>query len=351
MKAKHIPFAAALILAASLAACSHPVVNLNAPQVAENQSHIYTLVVNARINPLNMVQGSLKAYVVVEGQEHEMQLAPYGEDIYQYDYHMPSDRSEAKYYFVIRYDEMLDSLVKHREWKSPQVYTLKVMNRYVLQMEMTRGVVGSVVPVVGNGFLPQDYIVIGGTAAPTKYASTNALTFQVPPLPPGDYPVEWHSGSDVFQLGAFHIDLTNFKVSPASLEVASTESTNLTISIDQPAPYGDLPITVLTDAPASVVMDTVRIPAGESSVTVKITGGQPGSGNLRISTPGFNMVTVPIKVDDAPPPPPTPVTPVAPEVTPAEPAPAPAAAVTPVTPEPTPAPAPAPEPAPVIRGS
>lgn len=338
MKAKHIPLAVALLGAVIPAACTHPVVNMNAPQMAENQSRIYPLFVNARPNERSLVEGSIKAFIVIDGAEHPMTPASSGDEVFEYEYHMPPDRAEAKYYFIVRYDVMVSTVATHREWKSPETYTFNIVNRYVLQLEVTRGIVCSTIPVVGRGFLPVDYIVIGGVAVPTKVASSNAMTFQVPPLAPGDYPVEWHSGADVFQIGTFHVDETNFKIVPASLEVASTESTTLTISMDQPAPDGGLPVSVLTDAPASVIMDEVRIPAGQTSVEVKIKGGQPGSGNLRISTPGFSTVTVPIKVSEAPPPPVMPVTP-EPVVTPVEPLP-------PVT-----TPAPVPEPAPVIRGS
>jgi len=353
MKAKHIPLAITLLLAAFPAACSHPVVNLNTPQVAENQSRIYTLFVNERLNQHNMIDGTTKAFVVIDGEEHEMQTAPYGDDIYQYDYHMPADRSTAKYFFVIRYDEKFGLQTKHREWKSDQIYTLNVVNRYVLQMEVTRGLVGTVVPVVGRGFLAQDYIVIGGTAAPTKFYSPNSMNFQVPPLPPGDYPVEWHSGSDVFQIGAFHIDMANFKVSPENLEVTSGASTTLTISLDQAAPDGDLPVSVLTDVPASVIMNDVRVPAGQTSVSVKVTGGQMGAGSLRISAPGYNMVTTPVKIDEAIP---TSIIPVTPAPESINPVPVPAAtpaapATTDVPATPAPATPVVPEPAPVIRGS
>ncbi len=338
MKAKHIPFAAALIFAALSTACSHPVVNLNAPQVGENPSRIYSLFVNARINEHNVVEGSTKAYIDIDGEEHEMTRAPYGDEIYQYDYRLPAGRAQAKYYFVIRYDEKMAQLTKKREWKSPETYTLNIVNRYVSQMEVTRGVVGAAVPVVGRGFLEADSIVMGGVAAPTKVASANAMTFQVPALAPGDYPVEWHSGADVFQVGAFHVDISNFKVTPASLEVPSTSTTTFTLSMEQPAPEGGLPVAVLTDVPSSVIMDEVRIPGGQNSAVITVKGGQMGAGNLRISTPGFNSVIIPIKVTEAPPPPPVPVTPM-PVVTPVEPA-------QPVTP-----PTPAPAPIPAVRGS
>ena len=335
MKAKLFPLLAALALASAFSGCSHPVVNVTLPQAAENQSRIYTLNVNSRINQHAVVDGTLHAFVTIEGQEHEMAPSPYGDDIFQYDYAMPLDREKAKYFYTFRYDELVNQLVKHRDIES-DLYTLNIVNRYVLQMETTRGPVGAVVAIVGNGFSPVDYVVIGGTAAPTKVASANAMTFAVPPLPSGDYPVEWHSGSDVFQIGAFHVDESALLASPTSLELASGDATRLTLTMRQLAPAGGVTLKVLTDIPNSVVMPTdVLIPGGANSVTVKIAGGTPGAGSLHIGAPGFTMAVVPIKINDAP------VLPVAaPVVTPVpiEAAPAPTAPAPTVSAPATPAP-------------
>ena len=342
MKAKHIPLLATLALAAAFTACNHPVVNVTLPQAAENSSHIYTLFVNARVNKASIIDGTLKAYITIEGEEHEMAAAPYGDQIFQYDYAMPAGNSQAKYFFTIRYDERVNGVIKHRQIDpdNSQIFTLNIVNRYVLEMETVRGPVGAVVAVVGRGFNPGDHIMIGGTWAPTAVASTNALSFAVPPLAPGDYPVEWHAGADVFQIGAFHVDASNVLVTPASVEVASTESTSLTLTMDQMAPQGGVPFEVLTDAPQSVIMPKeIVIPGGQRSVTVKITGGTPGSGSLHISAPGFYRAVTAIKVNDAPPAPAV-VAPV--PAAPVEAAPAPAApAATPATPETPPAKLPA----------
>ncbi len=342
MKAKHIPLLATLALAAAFAACNHPVVNVTLPQAAENQSHIYTLFVNARINKANLVPGTLKAFITIEGEEHEMSAAPYGDQIFQYDYAMPANYSLAKYFFTVRYDELVTGLVKHRQIDpdASQIYTLNIVNRYVLEMESVRGPVGAVVAVVGRGFNPADHIMIGGTWAPTTVASSNALTFAVPPLAPGDYPVEWHAGSEVFQIGAFHVDASNLTATPASIEVAATANATLTISMEQLAPQGGIPFEVLTDVPQSVIMPKeIVIPGGQRSATVTITGGSPGSGSLHISAPGFYRAVTTIKVNEAPPAP-APV--VAPVAAPVEAAPAPAApTATPATPETPPAKLPA----------
>ncbi len=337
MKAKLFSFTVALVLSATFLGCNHPVTNITLPQAAENQSHIYTLFVSARVNEHALVEGSIHAFITIDGVEHEMGLAPYGDRLYQYEYQMPGDRSQAKYFFSIRYQEKVETLIKDREQRSSETYTLNVVNRYVLAMEATRGPVGSVIPVVGRGFSRLDRIVIGGIEAPTSVASSNALTFTVPPLPAGDYPVEWHSGTDVFQIGAFHLDGADLKVTPNSLELASGGSTQMTFDMGLPAPEGGLPVAVLTDIPASVVMPDVVIPAGQSSITINISGAAMGSGSLHISAPGFSQLEVPVKITEAVAvPAPAPVEPApiapAPEATPAPapaavPASAPAAAV------------------------
>jgi hypothetical protein len=331
MKAKLFSFTVALVLSATFFGCNHPVTNITLPQAAENQSHIYTLFVSARVNEHDLVADSLHAFITIDGVEHEMNLAPYGDRLYEYEYAMPGDRAQAKYFFSIRYQEMVETLVKNREVRSPETYTLNVVNRYVLAMEATRGPVGSVIPVVGRGFSRVDKIVIGGIEAPTTVASSNALTFAVPPLPAGDYPVAWHSGTDVFQIGAFHVDNADLKVTPTSLELASGSTTSMTFDMGLPAPEGGLPITILTDIPASVVMPDVVIPAGQSSVTINISGGAVGSGSLHISSPGFSSLEVPVKITEAPPAP-APVEPVPVPVAPAPVMPAPAATPAPVAP-------------------
>jgi hypothetical protein len=331
MKAKHILIFAALALAAAFSGCAHPIVNLTGPQVRENPSRIYTLTMNAREQDQEMVAGSLQAFIVIEGEEHEMSLLPYGDLMFEYEYAMPADRSEAKYYYILRWDDTTKSgMIAHREEKAPDIYTLDVVNHYVLGLQSSRGLVGSVIPVMGNNFRPTDHVVIGGKTAATTYASPNALTFVVPPLAPSEnYDVELHSGSDVFPVDTFHVDIAQLTVAPAGIELNSGEFTQLVFTISETAPDGGLPIDVLTDVPASVVMPEVVVPAGQSSVSVKVQGGQVGAGTLHISPLGFNSVLVPIKVNPAvfvPAPTPAP----APAPIP-EPAPAAAAPATPAT--------------------
>jgi hypothetical protein len=292
MKAKPIP-TLALLLAILLAGCSQPITNLTVPQVPQNPSGVYTLTMNARITEPNVDTDSIGGFIVIEGAEHPMTKSPYGELMYEYDYTMPTDRAEAKYYFFLRYNVIENGLTHARVITTP-VYTLDIVNRYVLTMEATRGPVGASIPVVGRGIEAQ-----------TNYGSPNAVTFAVPPLPADqDYAVELHSGTNVFPIGLFHVDGSNLTITPASVELAAGDSGEIVVGMDLDAPGGGVPVDVETDVPASVIMPEVVIPGGARTVSVKIQGGQPGKGSLHFTAPGFNEVVIPVDIEPAAPPPP-----------------------------------------------
>ncbi|MGA2053490.1 MAG: IPT/TIG domain-containing protein [Opitutales bacterium] len=317
MKAKLYSLLVLVFLA--LSGCTQPVSNLTAPQIPQNPSDIYTLTAHTQLNDTTVVPGSTVAYITIEGEQHEMEPSPSGGDIYQYEYTMPSDRSQAKFFYTIKYNVQENGLTRQKTATS-QLYTLSVVNRYVITMEASRGPVGASIPVVGSGFTSYDKVVIGGVDAPTSYASPYSLSFEVPALPAGqDYEVDLHSGDNVFPMGLFHLDVSNLSVTPGSLEVASGDDTTLVVGMGLNAPGGGVPVDVLTDVPASVIMAPVVIPGGARTVSVKIKGGQPGEGSLHLNAPGFNGVIVPISVTPA--------------VVPVAPPPAPVAA--PVTPPPS----------------
>ena len=306
MKAKHYSLPILVFALFALAGCSQTITNLTSPQIPQNPSGIYTLSVHTSVNDDHLVPDSMKVFIEIEGTQQEMQPSPSGGDLFEYEYAMPSDRAQAKYYFTIYYTTQQNGL-KQNHTITSQLYTLNIVNRYVITMEATRGPVGSTIPVVGRGFSSYDSVVIGGIEAPTTHDSVNSLTFSVPPLAAGhDYEVDLHSGSNVFPLGLFHVDVSNFTVTPANLEVASGDSALLVINMGLKAPDGGVPVDVKTDVPASVVMAPVTIPGGSPTVTVKVKGGQPGQGSLHLNAAGFNEVIVPITVTAAAAPAPAP---------------------------------------------
>jgi hypothetical protein len=327
MKAKHYSLLLLSALALfGLSGCSQPVTNLTAPQIPQNPSGIYTLSCHTQVDDDHVVKGSEQAFVTIEGTERQMAPSPAGGDLYEYEYTMPSDRSQAKYYYSVKYNVERDGITRQRVATS-KLYTLNIVNRYVITMEATRGPVGATIPVVGRGFTKFDTVVIGGLEAPTSYASPNAISFQIPPMPGDhDYAVELHSGTNVYPMGLFHLDTTNLSVTPESLDFNSGDNAKLVISMGRPAPQGGVPVSVLTDVPSSVIMAPVTIPGGASTVSVTIKGGSPGKGTLHLNAPGFNGVIVPVSV-------------------------IPATAPEPIVPVFTPPPPPPPAPAPVHMGS
>ncbi len=91
------------------------------------------------------------------------------------------------------------------------------------------------------------------------------------------HPRRDHGSSPV---GTFRIDPINLTVTPPNLTLASGAQQSLSFSVPNPAPPGGLLIDVATDAPESVIMPEVVIPEGQTSVSVSVQGGKPGTGSL-----------------------------------------------------------------------
>jgi hypothetical protein len=71
----------------------------------------------------------------------------------------------------------------------------------------------------------------------------------------------------------------------------------LTFTIPAPAPAGGQLLDVTTDIPESVIMPEVLVPAGQSSLTVDVKGGKPGTGNLFLKGYGnTGEITIPVTV-------------------------------------------------------
>jgi hypothetical protein len=98
-------------------------------------------------------------------------------------------------------------------------------------------------------------------------------------------------------VGTFRIDGTTVSVSPASLSLRPGEQQTLTFTLSMPAPAGGLLLDVATDVPSSVIMPEVMVPAGQTSTSIPVQGGQPGTGTLVLKGyAGGGDVSVPITV-------------------------------------------------------
>jgi hypothetical protein len=160
-----------------------------------------------------------------------------------------------------------------------------------------RGPAGARIAIVGRGFNPQDVVYLDNVPAHTVFESQNSISFSVPAVPAGrSYEVSLNNGTTSQKVGTFRVDGLSLSVNPMEVHVATGAITTLTFSVPNPAPEGGLFVDVTTNIPKSVIMPEVRIPAGSTTATVTIKGGQPGTGSLFVSGGGAGEITIPVSV-------------------------------------------------------
>ncbi len=302
-KAKKFTALSIMVLSLALSACSN-LSNLTPERVPENSSRTYTLTMSAYINDGDIVQDSIKPYIVIDEQVLPMREATDTkfDRIYEYDYVMPKGRTEAKYYFLLKYEvtNTIEGIDKNREMKSRTVYTLKPVSRYVVTLQNERGPVGTVVPVLGRGFDQLDKIYVGDVQADVEYVTRNTINFTVPPLKAGKtYDVTLVGTNTETWVGTFRVDSAKINISPNNIELKSGEITNIIFSTGFTAPKGGYAIDVKTNIPSSVIMDEVVIPEGQSSTSVTLKADTPGKGFLYINGLGFYEIQIPVEIKEA----------------------------------------------------
>jgi hypothetical protein len=70
----------------------------------------------------------------------------------------------------------------------------------------------------------------------------------------------------------------------------------LIVETENIAPLGGLYIEAQTDIPQSLIMPEIIIPEGARSVNVNVTAGEPGSGVLVLTVPGYAPIEIPVTV-------------------------------------------------------
>lgn len=279
-----------------LTGCHNSITNLTPSVLAENPSQIYTISTRVKPDSPSIVRGSLVVRIIIDGQSFEMHKSPLGRDIYEFDYQLPAGRSEIAYYFLINYKFDHQGIISNREEFSG-VIRANIVGRYVLSLETNRGPVGSRVSVLGRGFTAQDTITFDGTSARTVFDSANAISFFVPAVETGrNYKVEIAGANGTSTVGTFRVDPTALTVSPTELSLTRGQVQQLTFTLPAPAPTGGQLIDVTTDAPDSVIMPEVVVPAGSTTLTVNVTGGKAGAGSLFLKGFGSGEITIPVSV-------------------------------------------------------
>jgi len=270
--------------------------NLTPASLPENPSQIYTITMRVTPKIDTIVPGSIKPEIVIDGHKYAMSKSSLAEGLYEFDYQLPAGRDELAYYFLVNYQTETNGM--HNPY---EVYTeitrAHIVHRYVLALEVNRGPVGARVSVLGRGFTPQDIIYFENTPTRTVFESPNALSFFVPALEASrNYQVKLGSTSGNSPVGSFRIDASSLTVTPASLTLKTGEKQTLTFTVPNAAPPGGLLLDITTDVPESIIMPEVIVPAGQTSVTITVESGKPGTGSLFLKGYGAGELTIPVTV-------------------------------------------------------
>jgi hypothetical protein len=273
--------------------------NLTPTSLPENPSEIYTFTLRATPKTDMVIAPSVAPHLVVDGQNFAMKPSPLGGGIYEFEYQVPAGRQELAYYYLVDYQVQNSNGGPDAKQAYTDLQHATIQRRYVLSLEASRGPVGASIGVLGRGFTASDVVAFNGNPVRTVFASPTSLEFFVPALSAGNYAVTLTSTAGNSPVGTFRIDSTAVTVSPASLSLHAGEQQSLTFSLPSAAPSGGLLLDLTTDVPESVIMPEVTVPAGQTSVTVTIQGGKPGTGSLLLKGYGGGDVTIPVTVDGA----------------------------------------------------
>lgn len=270
--------------------------NLTPSSIPENPSQIYTVTLRVTPKIQTIVPGSTKAMIIIDGQNYMMKKSSLADGLYEFDYQLPAGRDEMAYYFLVNYStQNADSQNPHDAYT--ELTRAKIVHRYVLALEVNRGPVGARVSVLGRGFTPQDIIYFDNTPTRTVFESPNALSFFVPALDANrNYAVMLGSVSGNSPVGTFRIDGSSLSVSPSALNLRTGQKESLTFTVPNAAPPGGLLLDITTDVPESVIMPEVLVPAGQTTVTVTVESGKPGTGSLFLKGYGAGELTIPVTV-------------------------------------------------------
>lgn len=292
-----IPLSGAVAALLALSGCTNvALTNLTPSSLPENPSGIYTFTLRVEPKTAAVIPDSITPHIVVGSQVHDMKRSDVSTEVYEFDYRLPPYQSDIGYYYLVNYNTGGELNASSGQAYTEVLHTT-IVSRYVLELEANRGPVGARIGILGRGFSPKDLVGFDGAPVRTVYESPTSLSFFVPALTPGHtYSVTVSGAAGNSPVGKFRIDASDVTVEPASLALAPGQRQNLTFSVPNPAPSGGLLLDITTDVPESVIMPEVVVPAGQTSVTISVEGGKPGSGSLFLKGYGTGEVTIPVSV-------------------------------------------------------
>ena len=292
-----LPATGAAFAMALLGGCATmSLTNLTPSSLPENPSGIYTFTLRVTPKSSAVVPDTVAPHIIVGEASHDMRRSDEIPGIYEFDYKLPPGQSSIGYYYLVNYQTAGNGVLDNRQAYS-ELSHASIVSRYVLSLEVNRGPVGARIGVLGRGFTPQDLIGFDGTPVRTVYESPTSLGFFVPALASGKtYRVTLSSAAGNSVVGTFRVDSSDVTAMPGALSLTPGQKQSLTFSIFHPAPAGGLLLDVTTDVPESVIMPEVIVPEGQTSATVTVEGGKPGTGSLFLKGYGSGEVSVPVTV-------------------------------------------------------
>ncbi len=342
MKAKRIFLPSALLTLTLLAGCSVKISDLTPTTVPANPSGIYTLSAKATIKNKAIEPSTVKAKIVIDGEEHSMKRSPnLGNFYFEYDYDIPDERAEARFYYILNYRmKTLTGVPGELKQVKSSIEEIKLIDRYSITLDANRAPVGTQLAVLGRGFSRGDTVFVGGIAAETTFVSQHSLEFFVPNLNPSSYSVEVRSTNNVESAGTLRVDpgtarspvsfksdkeTTNWHntsyrqnetvtavtvhpkpvspidsnpltIIPSSLKLKKGERLAMAFALNKPASQGGLYLDVTTDISDAIIMPEVIIPVGARTVNVTVEGAEVAEGSLYIRGPGIKEIVIPVTI-------------------------------------------------------
>lgn len=279
-----------LIAALGICGCSRTasqLVNLTPQVMPTNPSGIYTL----KLLTEQTDESEGKTNIVIGGNVYPMVSDPSRPELKTFDYSIPREMNRAKYYF-----EMLDG--KGRTTATTEVFDLRLTNRYVIEMSSNRAQPGTKVSVLGRGFRSEDTILFGGGELETRFISDSQVEFDVPAMKGGSsYIVKLQTSEGQLHIGDFRVDFSELRSVPSRLVLLEEQTVTVVFSIDRDAPSSGVPLTMDVSNFGLIEFEAVSIEEGTRSISVQITGETAGVGELMVSAPAHNSLTIPVQVD------------------------------------------------------
>jgi hypothetical protein len=280
-----------------LSGCHTTIDNMTPPQLPQNSSHIYTMTMSVHIPSRDVIQQSLRPFIIIEGKRQAMKRSELGNHIFVYDYRMSRTCDKIRYYYEVEYDVSAGNKIVTKIERS-QLYEFQITGRCVLSLDVYRGIPGTKVILLGRGFQDDDGVVFGDVLAETYVQNDHVIEFTVPAIEADkSYGLNLQGAGGTLCLGDFFVDLAPIYASENALHLCGEKRKSFTVSVDYPVPANGLILNITTDIPEDIVMPEVMIPGGACSVKVFLSGNHyEASGHLFIEALGYQQLIIPVTV-------------------------------------------------------